>query len=791
MTGIKRQKVLTPVQKLLGEDFNIAVFISVFRKSLIWVVLFVVGSITLIFLYLRYTYPTYQSTTRLIYKQDIASQTFDFISRGQKSAFNNVEIIRSPIILDPVIKSLPLEVSYFEKDNILNNEFYGSSPFKLVNTVKNNSAYNRPINFTFENNGTYSIEYEVDETYTYQNIQFGSVLETPHFDLIASIGQSGNEGLSEREFFFILNDRGSLINRIAANLTITPYSQGGQILQIDLKDKIAARSVDILNEISKEYIRKDVESRRQSNESVLAFLNNQIDTLGDDLLGIEDSLKDFKLTNRLLNPDALINLMLGDLNTLEQRKMNLEMEKRALHWLREYIEEGKNIEAISNELIDLTYTGYTSYIKELKQKESEIKELRLSLKEDHLQIRFLRNQIEEIKVNLFENLDNAMDRLILQQKQLGQEIGDFNSKFEGISEVEAEFSQLSRVKNLMETYFMNFLKKRLENEIKKASIVENYEILSKASHGVLVAPKKRLLQISGLAFGLILGMGLVVLRYLLISKIQTLSEVEDNSEVPLLGTVPNFKKTRDKFDLVVYDNPKSIITESFRTLRSNLEFISSGEGPKTMAVSSTVSGEGKTYIAINMAGVLNMAGKKVIVLDLDLRKPKIHKIFNVENLQGMSTILIGKHTYQECLHQVGYEGFQFINSGPIPPNPAELILSGKLKELIETLKQGYDFIICDTPPLGLVADALELMKFVDYPIYVIRNDFSRKEFINFPNKLYRDSGLEKLSIVLNDLQYKRSGYGRYNYNYGYGYGEGYYTETSRNKKSVFRRLFKS
>jgi tyrosine-protein kinase Etk/Wzc len=627
----------------------------------------------------------------------------------------------------------------------------------------------------------------------FTNLPFGSVLTTPHFEIIASLSENNktkfDESLVNRSFFFVFNNRRTIIHNISDNITITPYRQGGQILQLDLNDKISVRAADILNEIAKVYIKRDVEMRQQSNENILVFLNKQIDKWSDDIVAMDDSLKEFKLSNKLLNPETITNKMLDNMSDLEKQKLRMRLERQSLDWLEQYVMDDKNLNALSTEFIDLKYQGYTHYLDKIAGLQEEIEKLRLSLKEPHLQIKFLRDQIKETKRDLFENLENARKHLDLVEQQLDEEITKFNTEVQGLSEVEAEYLQLSRIKNLMETYFMNFLEKRLENEIKKASIVENYQVLENAVPGTLISPKRQMLQIGGLAVGLVLGLVLVVLRYVLISKVQTLQEIEDNSDVPILGTIPNFRTSKDKFDLIVYDNPKSLVTEAFRSLRSNLEFIHSEPGPKTMAVTSTVSGEGKTYIVLNLAGILHMAGKKVILLDLDLRKPKIHKIFKVDNMEGMSTILIGKHHISECTHQAGREGYDFVTSGPLPPNPAELILSKNLKKLITELNESYDYILIDTPPVGLVADAIELIKTVHFPLYVIRHDFSRREFINYPNKLYHDSGVKNLSIILNDVPLKRAGYGRYNYNYGYGYGEGYYTDTRGKRRSVIKRLF--
>lgn len=776
------------------------VFLSIIRKNFIWLIVFVVAMLTAVFLYLRYTYPVYKVSTKLIYRQNDASQALDFLGRPiGGSAFNNLQILKSGIILKPVIEELPLEVTYFERgrSNLLNTEYYNNPPFKVTVQSKDAAIHNLEISFQYEGPDTYRISYELDKTYTYDDLPFGKLVSTPHLELIASAVESTiqDEGrpYKEREFFFQLHTEKHLINWIAQRLTATPYSSGGQILQIDMEDHLPARAADILHAINKVYIDYDVKRQQQGAENVLAFIDNQLDTITKELSIYEESLKDFKLDKKLTDPQSITNYVLENLNELEQEKVQVILQQQALTWLEDYVRSDQPIEALSPELIELDYKGYAPYLEQLKSLQQEIENLRLSLQEDHLKIRYTKEQMAEVKKNLFLNLDNVRKRLEVEETYIDQELAKANSEFAGLSEIESEFLTLSRVRNNIEKFYLSLLDKQTEFQIRKASIVENFAVLDPPGSGSLVAPQRQLLQYGAIGIGIFLWIALIVIRYLLLDRIQTLQEIEDNSEVPVLGAIPSYKHDNIGEELMVYTHPKSVITEAFRNLRSNLEFISQADGPKMMAVTSTVSGEGKTYIAVNLAGVLNMAGKKVALLDLDMRKPKQHRIFGLDNLKGMSTILIGKHTPEECAYQVE-EGFDFISSGPLPPNPSELILSDRMTEVVRYLQQSYDYVICDTPPVGMVSDALELIKAADYPIYVIRNDYSKREFINYPNKLYHESGVQHLSLVLNDTKLKRSGYGRYSYTYGYGYGygrsygSGYYTDEGLRKRKWWKRL---
>jgi len=264
------------------------------------------------------------------------------------------------------------------------------------------------------------------------------------------------------------------------------------------------------------------------------------------------------------------------------------------------------------------------------------------------------------------------------------------------------------------------------------------------------------------------------------NKISSLQELESLSKAPILGVVPFYSGEKMKVSKLVIDkNPRSAISESLRSIRTNMEFMNAKREKSVLSVTSTVSGEGKTFVSVNLGAIIALSKQRVVIVDMDMRKPKIHLAFSHENSHmGISTILIGRHTVEECVKKTNIPGLDYIPSGPTPPNPSELILNDELDELLEKLKQYYDVIILDTPPVGLVTDGILVMRKSDLPIYVVRADFSKKVFLKNINKLYTVNKFKNLALVLNSISH-RQGYG-----YGYGYGNQYYEETTSNKKTL-------
>jgi capsular exopolysaccharide synthesis family protein len=294
--------------------------------------------------------------------------------------------------------------------------------------------------------------------------------------------------------------------------------------------------------------------------------------------------------------------------------------------------------------------------------------------------------------------------------------------------------------------------------------------------------------------GFIASFILIITRYLLYNEINALEEIGQYTDAALLGIVPKYKREIPVSQLLVDKNPKSVISESFRSIRTNLQFIANENESKLIAVTSTISGEGKTFNAINLAGVIAFSGKRVIILDLDMRKPKIHIGFNVENDRGISTLLIGKDTADNCITHSSLANLDFITAGPIPPNPAELIINNRMRELLDYLKGKYDIIIADLPPVGIVSDGIPILQMADYPLYILRANYSRKMFIAQLNKLMSENKVKNLSVILNGVEMSKLKYGYgYGYSYGYGYGYGYsygygYYEEDDQPKTLIDKL---
>ena len=421
----------------------------------------------------------------------------------------------------------------------------------------------------------------------------------------------------------------------------------------------------------------------------------------------------------------------------------------------------------------------------------------------HPQIRLIDRQIEDSKIRLNKNIDNALSTLQSQFALLKEEYQKYIDDMKRMPGLQSKYERLEKMAAIRNGFVNHLFEEKSNYLIAGAGIVSDYVVLEKAkTDPTPVSPNESVIKLMGLAVGLILGLIMIVIRYLMHNTITSVEDVEKKTTAPLLGVVPRYKEELERSQVVVTQDPKSAITEAFRAVRTNLQFISSNPGSKVISTTSTIPGEGKTFVSLNIAAILTLLNKKVVILDFDMRKPRLDKIFDVESHRGISTILSGQTKVDDCIMESGIPNLDFITSGPVPPNPSELILLPKLGEVLEYLKTKYDYIIIDTPPIGLVTDALEILKISDYPIYILRAAYSNRSFVHTINRTITESKVKNLSVIINDFGRGASGYGyaygnSYGYNYGYGYGygygskygEGYYTsETKKKPKSWLGRL---
>jgi len=769
-----------------SNEFEPALFLSIAGKSILWSILFFSISLSTAFLYLRYTPKVYESSTILqINNSNNANKVLDAknIYEGDaedKQLAGDIELLRSRVFLKRVLSTLPLSVSYFEEGTFRTNEHYKGSQYSVESKLKTGDICGVRIFITPKSGTSGEITYSLSGKTQTRIFRTGEwITDLPQAELkITLIDKDWKVSETKKKrFYFVLNNLENLAAMYNPRLSVTLLNDAAKTVKILFRDNNAIKTSDIVNAMTSEFIAYDVERRGESAKSVLEFIDNQLESVYNRLKNSESTLGNFKREYKFSENKELANVNFVRLNNLEDDYTKTEMEENVLSEIEKKV-KSENKPDVTSLLAMLSgsenMATLSTQVSVLYKLVIDREESLFQNKVENQSIKWYDYQIDLQKRMLLESIDAVKTKLKSKTEQLEKLTKRYEVKFNDPG-AEVEYGRLQHLYEINEKFYTLLLEKKTEYQISKAGFISHHLILEvPITPTVPVFPNPNISFTLAIFAAALLSLLVVLIRYLLHDKISSLNEItrHTNAGISILGIIPKYKKDIPISQLLVDKNPKSLIAEAFRSVRSNMHFISDEIGPKVMTVTSTISGEGKTFVALNLAGIIAYSGKKVVILDLDMRKPKIHLGLEVSNLKGMSTILIGRDTVEECIQHSQLENMDFITSGPIPPNPSELMLSKKMTEIIEYLKTKYSMIIIDNPPVGLVTDGIDLMRKADYPIYIFRAEYSKKSFIQNVDRLQNESGIKKLSVVLNGVDIEKRGYG-YNYGYGHGYGYGY------------------
>jgi tyrosine-protein kinase Etk/Wzc len=794
----------------LSNEFEIGLFFFLIKKSIRWIFLFFLFSFTFAYLFLRYTPEVFESKTIIqINNDDQASRILNVqnINEVQDDIAKSIELLRAKVFFMRVLSTLPLKVTYFSEGTFRENEQYKKNIFSADVNVKSESIFGIRFYVYFENENNGIVTYVLGGKKKECKFISGEWVKTNEIDFkIAPVNireiRNQQNAVKVNSLYFIANKIEALANQYYSHLNVRLLSDAAKTIEISYQDINAGKTMDIVTSMANQFIDYDIEKKGESSQKVLTFLDDQLAVVYDRLRNSETSIYEYKKDNKVSDSGSknFTDAASARLNSLEEESISLELRENVLVELENSIDAKKDMD--SYHLVSLL-TGIefenslngqiTSLEMLLKNKE----ELLYQVTPASEKIKSIEFQIEVQKKLLLESVRSIKDKLQIRIKSLNQKITELEKQHYSVPSEEVEYARLQRLFAINEKFYNLLLEKKAEYQISQAGNISRHVVLDYASLPVFpVSPKKPIVFTVAFICALLFSLFLVFSKYIIHDQLNSITEINKiiHGNIPALGIVPKYKKDIPVSQLLVDKNPKSLIAESFRSIRTNLQFICNEPGAKTAAVTSTISGEGKTFVAINLAGIIAYAGRKVIVIDLDMRKPKIHMGFGAQNIKGMSTVLIGKDSLEECIQHSSFENLDFITAGPIPPNPSELIITQKMTQLIDFLKTKYDFIVFDTPPVGLVTDGISIIQKVDYPVYIFRAEYSKRHFVQNLDRLHNENNMKNLSYVLNGVDVDAKSYG-YNYGYGYGYGYGrnygYYDDkvSMPKSKNIFKRFF--
>lgn len=750
-----------------------------------WFVVTGLISLTVAYLYLRYTTTFYQTSTSIIIKDSkgrgAASELAAFEDIGLISGMNSnsieneIEILKSKRLMTNVAEELDLHIRYFKEGKIKVSELFANKLFsiKILNEKEDVPYPNHPFYFIITSPTT--LEIRDPETNTKQEVNFGERVSFPFADITilpSDALQKDFDAKEDNTFLVQFANLKNIVTYYQNAIQVSPVVKGGSVIKLTLNDPVKEKAQRILDELVSQYNKDAIEDRNLVSLNTAAFIDERLQIITQELDSVETNKVDFKQENRLTDIQAEAQLFLENSSDLNKRQVNLATQLELVNSVVSYLnKEDKTTLLPAN--LGISEGGIDGLIINYNLLVIERNRLLRSSTEQNPVVVNLTNQINQLRSNVLTSLNNVRNSLQVSLRDIRSQEAVFGSKIAQVPGKEKVYRGIERQQGIKEALYLFLLQKREETSISLAVTAPKAKIVDAAySSAGPVSPKSNIVLLAALLVGLLIPFLVIYLNQLLYDKVRNRKDVErEAGSIPIVGEIP---KLDAKEEVLIEQNDRSVLAESFRILRTNLQYLFVNkkdlEGGKTIFVTSTVKGEGKTFTAVNLALTLANSNKKVVIVGADIRNPQLHRyVPNSKKMQGVTDFLVSKTLdVSDLIQKSDFNPYlDFLFSGTIPPNPAELWLNDRAAIMFASLKQNYDYIIVDTAPAMLVTDTFLISNFADVTLYVIRADYTERKLLEFPVDAVADKKLQGVAFVLNNVKMANFGYGN---KYGYAYG---------------------
>ena len=758
---------VAPPAKLSGKE--------IVYKYIVFLPLFIISvgiALTVAYINLRYKVPIYSSSISLLIKDDKSSRGGgeDLISENlttykkKTNLANEIEMIKSSSMLCRVVRILNLNWQYYNEGNIKRIELYGNTTIHANWVELRDSAAGAGIILVRKGVSTY-IEYGPNR---YKKIFSGDIVEYPFGKM--RVFFDPNEIQKDNKYIITYQPTQSIAGAVAGGLQIRQLSKETSILSLSINMEVPQKGRDILNTLVNVYNEVNVEDKNKIVDNTIRFIDERLNVLTSELGKIEDESQSFKQNNGVVSLAEQGGIEFGKTESFKDKMVQLDIKTEVIRQVREYLSvPKKKFELVVTpfDLSDPTLTSLISQYNSIQLKRLDL--LKTTAPESHL-IKNVESQLEKLRVSILEDLANISKNSATLYKSYQDQSQEQLSKLVKIPERERTYLEIMRQQGIKEKEYLFLLQKREESEITRASTIGNSIPIDPAVSGGQVSPDVAGTYRSSFVVGFLIPIIFIYLIDLLNDKVIVRNDIARVTTAAIIGEVAHHSSQNRV--LVVSNKDRSVLAEQFRILRTNVSFLL-GANIKcpVLLVTSSIAGEGKTFCSMNLAAVWGIAGKKTVILELDLRKPKIAKSLGLINVKGITHFMLGQVPAESIPIPIpNTENLWIVPAGIVPPNPSEMIMDPRMAEFLAYLKTQFDLIIIDSAPVGLVSDSKIIAQLCDATIYIVRQRFTVKKQLPFINELYTQNLLPNIGILVNDV--KIGGINSY-YGYGYGYGYGY------------------
>ncbi|WP_031529037.1 GumC family protein [Dyadobacter crusticola] len=735
---------------------------------------------TAAFFYLQIKQPVYLSKAKLLIKDEKKglSSGNDFIEEmaqfgGNKLVENEVEILKSQSLMEQTIRELQLDVNVETTDGLRTVDLYKASPVIVKPELISEFGLQNPLEIHVIDANTFSIN---DEDAKYQ---FGQRFRNP-WGLFSVLKGVDSEYKDVRINF---SDVKRLTSNMLGRLEILKPNQKSTVLELSFEDTSVQRGKDVLNKLLDVYVQSSLNDKNSEASNTLKFIESRLGLITGELGDVEKDVESYKRTQGLTDISAESNLYLQNIKENDAQLNDVNIKISVLESVDNYIKNaGDGAPAPATYMINdpILVSLLTRYNDLQIQREKYAQTTQAS----NPLLGTINTQIANTRQAIRENVQNLRRGLDVTKSSLEGVNSRFSAGLRSIPQKEREYVGIKRQQSIKEGLYLYLLQKREETALGYAATVTDSRLVDAPTASLSpIKPKKLYVWLGSGAAGILLPVILINLLLMLNNTVQTREDIEKLAHISVIGDIGYMKTEKNQpAEAVIKMTSRSAVAEQFRALRTNLQYLGDGTC-RVIMFTSSIGGEGKSFVSINLAASLAYSDKRVLLIGLDLRKPTLHERLQITNKYGASNCLIGQGTPEDFIQPSEiHPKFDVLTSGPIPPNPSELISNGRLPVMLAELREQYDYILIDSPPFGLVTDSALIEKYVDATLYLVRFNYTLVDHLRRLSDLQRTNRFNNLSVIFNGVKYG-AGYG-YGYGYG-GYGYGYYGDEKENKVQSF------
>lgn len=732
-------------------------------------VIFLTLTLGIAFLVNRTWKPIYQVSAQILIGACQASQSSQLMMQGfnLNTAYKNIDnqmiIFTSNGLIRKALSKIDLSVDYYTKGRFKLNNLYGVSPINIKSDRIADNVYGVQFDFHDIDGNSYEIVHQKDKQLGRLEFtgKYGELLSTKYFTIIVN-----KTDLFQNKIFlhFAFLSPDYLADYFSSRIALNFVTTNSTVLSVSITGPVYQRDIDFLNVLCDEFLIDNLQRKNEEASRTIDFINSQLDQISDSLHFSENKLQDFRKTTQVFDMNTYSSTLIGHLTSYEEKRLALHLKESYLNYLEKYIKRNLN----KDQIMTPSSLGIVDPI--LVELLNQFNAAQIKLSQTTPQNPFYEKYSDEltrIRSAMEDALKNVQAGFEIEKQDINNQSQKATTQLESLPEIENKMRNFERQYKMNDAYYTYLLQKRAEVQIQQASNVPDNTILERARMiSVTNGGEKSRSLMMAVVIGLLLPFLIILLKELLKTKIIDKRDIEKMTTFPYLGNVPHIINATA---ISVIKHPKSSVAEAYRIIRTRVNFVAQKNDAACVVVTSTESGDGKSHFSLNYAAICAMTREKTILVGLDLRKPSLAASLNLENKIGMTNVLLNEITLEEAIIHPTTTDFNFdlLLSGSVPPNPGELIRSHKLLDMINQLKQTYNYIIIDTSPVGIVADAYPLMSIADTVIYLARSKKTDKKFFKTVIRQLKMDGVHHIGIVLNDLDTSKSGYGYHRYGYGY------------------------